>query len=91
VRIESMGGPNPDVGFFGVQVGAFQNEENAARLRERLESRYSPVSIATVETASGTLYRVRVGRAQSEELAQELADRIQREEQLSSFVVRLDD
>jgi hypothetical protein len=40
---------------------------------------------------SGTYYRVRVGRTPSEELARELAERIQKEEQLTAFVVRLDD
>jgi rare lipoprotein A len=91
VRIDRVGGPNPDTGLFGVQVGAFQVEENAERLRDRLAGQYSPVTIATVETASGTFYRVRVGRAGSEEIAQALADRIERDEQLTSFVVRLDD
>lgn len=90
VRIESVGGPNPDVGLFGVQVGAFEVEENAVRLRERLETQYSPVTIATVAVSGGTLYRVRVGRMSSEELARELAVRIEREEQLTTFVVRLD-
>jgi rare lipoprotein A len=91
VRLDLVGGPNPAVGFFGVQVGAFQVEENAARLREQLETQYSPVTIATVEMPSGTFYRVRVGRTANEELAEELAQRIEKEEQLTAFVVRLDD
>lgn len=91
VHIETVGGPNPNVGFFGVQVGAFQMEENAVRMRERLEAQYSPVTIATVELSTGTLYRVRVGRMSSADLARELADRIEREQQLTTFVVRLDD
>lgn len=91
VRIESVGGPNPDIGLFGVQVGAFQVEENAVRLREKLATQYSPVTIATVELSSGALYRVRVGRMANEEMAHELANRLQREEQLTTFVVRLDD
>jgi rare lipoprotein A len=91
VRLDLVSGPNPSVGYFGVQVGAFQLAENAARLREQLETQYSPVTIATVEMPSGTYYRVRVGRTPSEELARELAERIQKEEQLTAFVVRLDD
>jgi rare lipoprotein A len=90
VRLDLVGGPNPAVGLFGVQVGAFQGEENAARLREQLESQYSPVTIATVETSGGTFYRVRVGRTTSQELARELAERIRKEERLTAFVVRLD-
>ncbi|HKW87414.1 MAG TPA: septal ring lytic transglycosylase RlpA family protein [Candidatus Acidoferrales bacterium] len=91
VRIETVGGPNPDVGFFGVQVGAFEVEENAVRMRDRLQTQYSPVTIATVQLSTGTLYRVRVGRMSSEDLARELADRIEREQQVATFVVRLDD
>ena len=91
VRIETVGGPNPEIGLFGVQVGAFQVEENAVRMRERLETQYSPVTIATVELTTGTIYRVRVGRMNTEDLAHELADRIEREQQLTAFVVRLDD
>ena len=41
VRLEMISGPNPAVGGFGVQVGAFLVKENAEALtRETLESRY---------------------------------------------------
>ena len=38
VRIEMISGPNPQLGFFGVQVGAFSVEANAEKLRAQLSS-----------------------------------------------------
>ncbi len=36
VRIELLSGPNPAVGDFTVQIGAFADRANAERLRDRL-------------------------------------------------------
>jgi peptidoglycan lytic transglycosylase len=90
VRLEVISGPNPSVGYFGVQVGAFLVQENAARLRAQLESRYPPVSIVPFESANGTFYRVRIGRLPSEEAARSLAEQLHDSEQFTTFVVRLD-
>lgn len=91
VRLEIISGPNPQLGFFGVQVGAFLVQENAERLKAQLAARYSPVSIATYDSPTGMFYRVRVGRLSSEDTAQQLADRLKTDEQLTTFVVRLDE
>lgn len=91
VRLEIISGPNPRAGFFGVQVGAFLVQENAERLKMQLGARYSPVSIATYDSPNGMFYRVRVGRAASEDAARQLADRLHADEQLTTFVVRLDE
>jgi len=91
VRLEMIAGSIPLVGFFAVQVGAFQFEENAERLRARLAMTYSPVSIAPYDSPNGLFYRVRVGRLPSEAAAQELASELQSNEQLTAFVVRLDE
>ena len=90
VRLEVISGPNPSVGYFGVQVGAFLVHENAARLKAQLESRYPPVSIVPFESANGTFYRVRIGRLPSEEAARSLAEQLHDSEQFTTFVVRLD-
>jgi rare lipoprotein A len=90
VRLELVSGPNPMVGFFGVQVGAFLMRENAERLRTQLGDRYAPIGIVTYDSPNGLFYRVRVGRATSPEAAQELADQLHSNEQLTTFVVRLD-
>jgi rare lipoprotein A len=91
VRLEIIGGPNPQAGFFGVQVGAFQLQDNAERFRAQLAARYPSVSIATYDSPNGMFYRVRVGRVPSENAAQQLADQLRSGEQLTTFVVRLDD
>jgi len=91
VRLDIIAGPNPQVGLFGVQVGAFQVQENAERLKAQLSMHYSPVSIATYDSPNGVLFRVRVGHSASEEAAQRLADQLKMDEHMSTFVVRLDE
>ena len=89
VRIEMISGPNPQLGYFGVQVGAFSVEANAEKLRAQLSARYSSVSIAVYNSPNGNFYRVRVGRVPTEEAASQLAGQLQAE-QFTTFVVRLD-
>lgn len=91
VRLEILSGPNPNVGFFAVQIGAFKVRENAERLKAQMEETYPPVTIATYDSPNGTFYRVRVGRLPSEAAAQNLADKLHETEQVTTFVVRLDD
>ena len=90
VRLDVIAGPNPNIGFFAVQVGAFQLEQNATRLREQLSARYSPVTIATLDLPNGVYYRVRVGRFPSQAAAQQLATEIHDQDAVVAFVVRLD-
>lgn len=90
VRLDVIAGPNPNIGFFAVQVGAFQLEQNATRLREQLSARYSPVTITTLDLPNGVFYRVRVGRFPSQAAAQALATEIQDQDAVVAFVVRLD-
>lgn len=92
VRLEVLSGPLPQSGFFGVQVGAFQMQENAERLKAQLGARYSPIVVVPFDTANGVFYRVRVGRLPTEEAARQLAEQLQANEQISTtFVVRLDE
>lgn len=91
VRLDVMAGPDPNVGFFGVQVGAFQVKENAERLQRQLSVRYAPVTIMEFDTPSGVFYRVRAGRLPSEAAARELANQLQQQDGAVAFVVRLDE
>jgi rare lipoprotein A len=91
VRLEMVGGPNPTLGLFGVQVGAFLRQGNAERLKAQLEASYSPVSIVTYDSPSGLFYRVRVGRYDSEDAARQLALELRSSQQFTTFVVRLDE
>ncbi len=49
-------------GNFTVQVGAFQNRENAVMLRDKLAALHSEAHIAVHNDGRQTFYRVRVGR-----------------------------
>jgi len=63
---------------YTVQVGAFLQEENARRLRTRMEA-YGPSTIQIYRTNRGTFYRVRVGQFQEEEQANALSRKLRRE------------
>jgi rare lipoprotein A len=91
VRLEMVSGPNPQEGFFGVQVGAFLVQENADRLRARLAERYSSVTTVPYNSPNGLFYRVRVGRVPSEAAAQALAEKLRSTDQFTTFVVRIDE
>ena len=79
-----------EVGIFGVQVGAFQQRENAERLRALIEARFRPVTIQTFARGDGVFYRVRVGQETSEDAAQDLALKLRHANLATeTFVVRL--
>jgi len=72
---------------YGVQVGAFQTESAAIRLRDDLALRYMNVSILSILTDQ-TLYRVRVGNVMDISSAEQLARQL-RDEHFNTFIVRL--
>jgi rare lipoprotein A len=90
VRLELVSGSNPTEGFFGVQVGAFLVQKNAEKFRAQLGAKYPSVSMVTYDSPNGLYYRVRVGRVSTESAAQQLAAQLHANEQLTTFVVRLD-
>jgi rare lipoprotein A len=89
VRLELVSATDTP-GFFGVQVGAFLVQANAEKFRDQLAARYSSVSIVPYDSPNGMYYRVRVGRIPTEDAAQQLAAQLQANDQLTTFVVRLD-
>jgi rare lipoprotein A len=93
VRLEILGlepGTVSEPGIFAVQVGAFQDPNNADRLKALISQRYGPVTIQGFDRGDGYFYRVRVGHESSEDAARGLA-RSLREATLATetFVVRL--
>ena len=90
VRIEMISGPNPSVGFFGVQVGAFLVQENANNLKQRLSANFPAVSVVPYDSPNGAFYRVRVGHVPTEAAAGQLAVQLRQSGQTNTFVVRLD-
>jgi rare lipoprotein A len=90
VRLELISSPALPAELFTVQVGAFLQKENAVRLRQALERNYQPVFVFDYDSPKGTFYRVRVGRVASETAAERLATKLREKENLTTFVVRLD-
>src|ERR1700726_2551107 len=90
VRIELLSGPNPAVGDFTVQIGAFTDRANAERLRERLLAHYQPIFIQDYYAPTGHFYRVRVGQVPSPDAAQQLAVQLKNSDGFQTFVMRLD-
>lgn len=79
-------------GFYTVQVAAFRERSNAVRLVERMRDRYGFATMVQREGGQ-RLWRVLVGRRSSIGAAEELRERIQRENTDiggSAFVVHLD-
>lgn len=91
VRLELLQGPHALSSSFTVQVGAFAERQNAVRLIRELEQRYQPVTLHPRDTPRGLLYHVRVGRVGSEAEARQLAQRLRREQQITPFVIRLEE
>ena len=89
VRLEVLDSNLPP-GLFAVQIGAFRDPRNAARLRAVAESRYGAAHITRRE-GDPVLLRVVVGAEATEEAARALARRILADSLAeAAFVVRLD-
>jgi|YelNatPaOPRAMG01_1025707.scaffolds.fasta_scaffold15189_6 rare lipoprotein A len=72
-----VGGPGTSASLldasFTVQVGAFQNEQNALRFRDRMAERYGDAYVIRFRD----FYRVRVGHLPTEAAAEALKEKIQ--------------
>ena len=96
VRLEVLsqsarGGEDSAPAVFAVQVGSFQDRQNAERLKGSIEERYAPVAIQVFDRGDEVFYRVRVGREKTEEAARALAQKlVQAGFAIQTFVIRLD-
>ena len=77
----------PPKAMFAVQVGAFENSRAAEDLKQKLEKKYSPVTVQEFAGAK-TLYRVRIGEQPDLQSAEKLASELKKES-LKPFVVRM--
>jgi rare lipoprotein A len=92
VRVEVLTqGIDPTGGFFTVQIGAFKDQGNAQRLRDRLNLSYSPIFIQQYDSPDGTFYRVRVGKVSGEDAARQFGELLRNREGVTPIVVRLDE
>ncbi len=91
VRLEIMSVPkNAPAGLYAVQVGAFRVKSNAERERARMEAQYGAARLVFRE-GNPSLWRVLVGAEKTEDAADALRIRIQRDSgERNGFVVRLD-
>jgi rare lipoprotein A len=78
----------PEPELFAVQIGAFQDKQRAQALRDSMKERYGAALIAPRQ-ANTTLWRVLVGREDSMEKANALAEKM-KADGTEGFVVRLD-
>ena len=92
VRVEVLTqGIDPTGGFFTVQIGAFKDQGNAQRLRDRLNLSYSPIFIQQYDSPDGTFYRVRVGKVSGEDAARQFGEKLRTRDGVTPIVVRLDE
>ena len=87
--IESHGGnaekPCSAGSFYGVQVGSFQDIENAERMQGKIAQQYGTAQIVERQSDLGTLYRVVAGRFTTREHAGDLQRRL-RQDGIDGFV-----
>jgi cell division septation protein DedD len=79
----------PAGGRFAIQVGAFGDEPSADRLARQLEGKGYPIEILPAGDDSNR-WRVRVQPIGDERTARSTAERIEREERLPTWVIRLE-
>ena len=91
VRLEVIASPMdiPSNDLYSVQVGAFSQQANAERARLQYLERYGAAQLALKQGAT-PLWKVLVGKENSVDAAQRLADQIRSESGIATFVVRLD-
>ncbi len=89
IEVISLAGSTAPAAYT-IQVGAFVVEENAVRLKERLNARYQPITIQRFETNRQQFYRVRVGNYSTQMQAQKVERRLASDAELETFVTRQD-
>ena len=70
--------PASSTGMWAVQLGSFGNKENAERLAADLRKQGYAAFLSQLETASGTLHRVRIGPQKDRDSAEQMAARLQK-------------
>jgi rare lipoprotein A len=80
-----------NLGDFTVQVGAFQNKNNALKLADRLKVifDYVDVSVHDARDSEGTLYKVRVSKSKTLTKAGEIEKRLEAMGFDKAFIVSL--
>jgi rare lipoprotein A len=88
LRVLSYRGSSEKDGALWIQVASFDDGAHARDLLAKLKDQYSEVRLIAIDLLTGTRYRVQVGRFTTEREATAVADRIDRQFQVESLVVR---
>jgi hypothetical protein len=70
--------PPPQTKLWAVQLGSFEDKENAESLAAALRKQGFASFVSSLSVKSGALYRVRVGPQKDRESAESMAGRLQR-------------
>lgn len=82
--------PSFRYGLFAIQIGSFRDQNNAYRLKERMQNTYGTIQIALFSDMDGTRYRVQVGSYQDLVIAQEEMRRLRGSGFADAFVVAME-
>jgi rare lipoprotein A len=88
LKVIAYHGRFDEVGALWIQVASFHDHALAQAFMTKLTEAYREVRLTTIELPIGTRYRVQVGRFTTEQEATAMADRIDRQFQVESLVVR---
>ena len=88
LKVIAYHGRSDEAGVLWIQVASFGDLTLARAFMAKLSDGYREVRLITIELPIGTRYRVQVGRFTTEREATAVANRIDRQFQVESFVVR---
>jgi rare lipoprotein A len=82
--------PSFRYGLFAVQIGSFRDQNNANRLKEKMQKGYTTIQILPFSDMDGYRYRVQVGAYQDILLAQDEMRRLRSNGFADAFVVAME-
>jgi rare lipoprotein A len=78
-------------GNFAIQIGAFQEPQNAYRLAEKMSPRYLPGKSCSVRYAVGPYYRVQVGAYRDLLVARQEMEVLKQQGFADAFIVAMEE
>jgi rare lipoprotein A len=88
LKVVAYHGGSNELGALWIQVASFHDRALAQAFMAKLTDAYREVRLITIELPIGTRYRIQVGRFTTEQEATAASDRIDRQFQVESLVVR---
>jgi rare lipoprotein A len=82
--------PSFRYGLFAVQIGAFRDQNNASRLKDKMRSGYDTIQVVPFSDRDGYGYRVQVGSYRDILIAQEEMKRLRSNGFADAFVVAME-